>query len=236
MSGALEKRTQGKTFVNTHMGDLCIRSNKNDPDAEMRTTKYGDTIYEKRFGSITGTLVNIEKATQEFQENRKVTRWLITLYNQGHYVLQLPLRGAITSGFMFRLPNLDLSKPIKIQTYYFEKDDRSALTIAQFVDGKWVTVDKYWKKDDMKKMPPLKEITVDGEKKYDSTDQLAYLDRFIAKRVNPALTDPGDALVDTDMPGHDLYDDMPEPKSQEESEPPKTIEDVDDDDDDDLPF
>lgn len=92
-------------------------------------------------------------------------------------ILNIKFDSSYGRGFMFPLPNVDLSLPVEIEPYaYTSKDgkDKRGLSIIQ--DGQKIDW-AYGTKDNPDGMPPLKQVKFKGETRWDNTDQMAYLEK-----------------------------------------------------------
>lgn len=178
-------QNQSKIFLNVIGGKIRRKVTKDTEGAEERTNKNGEKVYELCYTSLTAKIESISIRQSEFN-GEKVDNWEVVLSDIGEkYHLQLPTSGRITNGFMFRLPNTDVSKDIEVVTFTDkENPDRTVLILKQ--DGKTVPV--AYKKDAPNGLPQLEKITFKGKEVWDDTKQQQFIRNMVETTIVPKLS------------------------------------------------
>lgn len=191
-------------WLSTYEGKIAQRAAEDIPGAKHRVKKNNEAVWELYYDTLEGELedVEIQDPPEEFKRYGKSL--VVTVADGGtKYKLRIHIKSRMANGFLYRLPNLDFTRPIKLKTYWIEDQSdgkyRGSLTVHQ--DGK--KIDPYYTKEDPNGLPPLEKVTVDGEERWDSTKQLAFLSRMIEqqrerlRQENP-LSDSADAETTED--------------------------------------
>ena len=173
-----------KVFLNIIGGKICRKTTKENPDAASRTNKNGELIYELQYNSLKAKVKDLNITEKEFK-GEKTLNWEIVLSDVGEeYILQLPISGRVTNGFLFRLPNVNLGEEIEIVTFLDkEKTDRTVLIVKQ--NG--TTVKTAYTKDAPNGLPPLKSVMFKGKEQWDDTEQQFFIKEMVERTIKPKL-------------------------------------------------
>lgn len=177
----LENREGGK-YITIMGGKFVVRVAEGTPGAVARVNKMGKTVHEVSYDSFTAKLINIRKRDSnygpqmefDFRDNGEV------------YTLQLSASNSYATNILKILPNVDLTKEMKIQpSEKIEADGKkkSSLFISQ--DG--ITLKHAFTKDNPNGMPPMEQITVKGQLVWDDTKRLAFLEEMVSRDILPKL-------------------------------------------------
>lgn len=137
----------GRTYLQIIWGTIRQRVPEGTPNAEQRVNKKNVTVFELIHKSVAGYLSRIDRVTSDFGD-----RYVLNIETHfDTYALQLPVNDRITRAFLYRLPNIDLHKPVRISV--FSKDDRVYLAAFQEDEkGEEQTVEAYWSRDNPKQL------------------------------------------------------------------------------------
>ena len=216
--GLTNESQGGGNFLKVFDGEIRQKVSSETEGAVERTQKNGEVVYEKKFNTLMGTLKKIILLPRKREDYDDQWGFVI---NDGlnEYVLTLGYESGLACSFLFRLPNLNFERPLKLKTYWIEKnkgagDYRPSLAIHQ--DGK--KIERFFTKDEPHGLPEWKTVMISNKKHYDRSEMMAFLQKMVDEKVNPKLAE--------------LYPvDHIEKEPAEEAPPPPPAEDIDD-----LPF
>lgn len=177
---ALDNHVQGN-FITILNGKFCQRVKDGTLGAVTRTNKLGKTVTEKFYDSFTGKLVGIK--TQDGTYGRS---WIFSFQDGGEvYHLQLSYTNSFAKGILRMLPNVDLSKEMKVQPQVKEVDGKNKSSI--FINQAGQSIKHAYTKDAPNGLPPMTQVVVKGEKIWDDTDQLDFLYQMVMNTIVPKL-------------------------------------------------
>lgn len=186
---------EGIIYLSTYDGYIKRNVDEHVEGAKKRTDKKGRIIYEKFYKKISGLLTRLE--TTQHEEYGKF--WNIHLRDNlanETYVFQIPFSSRYTDGFLRRLPNIEIKEPIEIICGKY--DEKAYLVVHQHGSK----VPYFWTKEDPKKLPPMVEVTLKGEKIWDDTAKMEYLEKYVNEIIVPglAIAYPVENLQNHDIP------------------------------------
>jgi hypothetical protein len=176
----LDNREAGN-FITILNGRFCQRVPEGTKDSVVRTNKLGKIVSEKFYDSFTGHLVNIK--TQDGSYGKS---WIFSFKDKEDlYHLQLSYSNSFATALLRMLPNVDLTKEMKVQPAVKEIDgkNKSSLFISQ--DG--ITLKHAYTKDNPNGLPPMTQVKVKGEMVWDDTDRMTFLYDMVMKDIVPKL-------------------------------------------------
>ena len=176
----LDTRQAGQ-YITILGGKLCQRVPKGTEGAVERINKIGNVVYEKFYDSFTGKLIDIKT-----QEGTYGKTWNFVFKDKEEpYILQLSYSNSFSTNFLKMLPNIDLSKEMKIAPSVKNVDgkDKSSLFVNQ--DGK--SLKHAYSKDNPNGLPPMEQVTVKGVLVWDDTKRLEFLDNMVQTTIIPKL-------------------------------------------------
>jgi len=176
----LSNREGGK-YITILGGKFSVRTNKENPEAIERVNKVGNTVYEVFYDSFTGKIVNIRTRDGEYGKS-----WEFDFQDGGEiYTLQLSYSNSYATNILKMLPNIDLSKEMKVQPSQKMEDGKikSSLFISQ--DG--VTLKHAYTMAEPNGLPPMVQIVVKGQTVWDDTERLAFLQEMVDRDIIPQL-------------------------------------------------
>lgn len=176
----LDNRQSGN-FITILAGKLCQRVPEGTEGAVQRTNKLGNVVFEKYYDSFTGRLLDIK-----VQDSTYGKTWNFVFQDKGElYTLQLSYSNSFATAFLKMLPNIDLTKEIKVSpsTKLVDGQNKSSLFINQ--DGK--TIKHAYTRENPNGMPNMEQVTVKGVLVWDDTKRLEFLQNMVDTVIMPKL-------------------------------------------------
>jgi hypothetical protein len=176
----LDTRQTGN-FITILGGKLCQRVPGGTEGAVKRTNKLGNVVNEKFYDSFTGKLIDIK-----VQDGTYGKTWNFVFKDKEEpYTLQLSYSNSFSTALLKMLPNIDLTKEMKLSPSVKEIDgkDRSSLFINQ--DGK--AIKHAYSRENPNGMPDMEQVTVKGVLVWDDTKRLEFLDKMVHETILPKL-------------------------------------------------
>lgn len=177
---AFSDREGGKYFTILG-GKFCIRVSSDTPGAVERKNKIGNIVHEIFKDSFEGKLINIRTRDGEYGKS-----WEFDFQDEGEiYTLQLSYSNSYATNILKMLPNVDLSKPMKVQPSQKIEDGKTKSSLFISQDG--VTLKHAFTKDRPNGMPDMKKVIVSGNEVWDDTDRLVFLQAMVDNEILPKL-------------------------------------------------
>lgn len=176
----LENR-EGGNYITILGGKLCQRVPEGTEGAITRVNKVGKTVHERFYDSFTGKLINISVKDGDYGKS-----WNFVFRDkEDDYTLQLSYSNSFATAFLKMLPNIDLTKEMKVTPVVKEVDgkDRSSLFVNQ--DGQ--TVKHAYTKENPNGMPDMEQVEVKGQKVWDDSKRIAFLYEMVQRDILPKL-------------------------------------------------
>ena len=176
----LENRTGGN-YITILQGKFCQRVAEGTPGAIERTNKIGNVVNEKFYTSFTGRLIDIK-----VQDGTYGKTWnFIFKDKKDPYTLQLSYSNSFATAILKMLPNVDLTKEMKLSPSVKEVDGKNKSSLFINQDDK--PLKHAYTREVPNGMPDMEQITVNGTKVWDDTKRLVFLQKMIDKTILPAL-------------------------------------------------
>ena len=176
----LDKREVGN-FITILNGRFCIRVPEGTPEAETRVNKVGKTVHEKFYDSFTGKLIGIKTQDGEYGKS-----WIFSFKDKDEvYHLQLGYSNSFATQFLKMLPNVDLSKEMKVQPQVKEVDGKNKSSL--FINQNGISLKHAYTKENPNGMPDMEQVTVKGQLMWDDTKRIAFLYDMVAANIIPKL-------------------------------------------------
>lgn len=200
----LIQRAQKQFLTINGNGKIAQRLKQPVDGCITRQTKEGKTIYENQFDGIEGRITDLY-----FNDHPEYGRFFnIVIDNE--YTLQLNAGSRYYYSFAFALPNVDFSRPMKLNPWRKEEGDkvRAALYINQGGDK---SVTWHFTKDTPHGMPDMVKIKVKGKETWDDSARQEWLEKYLQDNIFPKVK--GVTVVTSDdtgiEAGEDDKDDLP---------------------------
>ena len=178
---------RSNNFYSVSNGKITRSFGKTKPEGidkiVSRVNKNGDTVYELHYDFIEGRIIDAR-----IESHESYGKFINLKLTDGKETVSLSMGFDSSYGrhFIFRIPNFDLRSSVKIKPYSFN-DDTGKTRIGLVIYQNGLKIPSAYTKDEPNGLPQLKQVTFNGELKWDSTEQLAFLnERFegFSKAVN----------------------------------------------------
>jgi len=178
----LENRTGGN-YITILGGKFCQRVQEGTEGAQTRVNKIGNTVHEKFYDSFTGKLVDIKT-----QEGTYGKTWNFMFKDKEDiYTLQLSYSNSFSTAILKMLPNIDLTKEMKVSPSVKEVDGKNKSSLFINQDGK--ALKHAFTRDNPNGMPDMEQVTVNGSQVWDDTKRLVFLQNMVDTTILPKLTE-----------------------------------------------
>lgn len=183
---------EGGKYFNIMDGKFTIRVQEGTPGAVARVNKKGVTVHEVHHDSFEAKLVDIRTKDSPYGKN-----WEFDFQDGGEiYTLQLSFSNSYATAFLKILPNIDLTKPMKLQPSA-KKDADGKTKSSLFVSQDGVTLKHAYTKDNPNGLPNMEQIMVKGVPTWDDTKRLEFLQAMVEKDIKPKLPGTPKSAVPT---------------------------------------
>lgn len=182
---ALENREGGK-YITILGGKFCQRVQPSVEGSVERVNKLGKVVHEKFYDSFQGFLKDI-KVTESKQYGKS---WVFDFQDEGEvYHLQLSYSNSFATALLKMLPNIDVTKKMKVSPSVKEIDgkNKSSLFISQ--DG--VNIKHAFTMDNPNGLPQMAQKKVKGQDVWDDTDRIEFLYNMVKETILPKLSTSG---------------------------------------------
>ncbi len=186
MAGLTNKTGGFQTFLTIFEGKFTKKVEPGTQDAITRINKNSKEVWELHYNALEDVYIrDIERKEHE----EYGLSFVITLETDDgqSFGLQLPYSGRTTTGLMFRLPNLDISKPVTLIPSRFKEvingveKSKTYLTVHQFGEK----VAPYWTKDNQGDLPQMEQVMRKGKMEWDDTKQIQYIEQMLEDSYKP---------------------------------------------------
>lgn len=163
-------------FLSVVGGKISQKVKPETPNAVKRVNKMGNDIYELQFTKLSGILNDVKLKEDDTYGNQ------YELYLQDadeNYVLQVPQSGRLASSFLSRLPNIDRTSYIEINTWASEEDGKTKQFLTVRQNNK--VVQPYFSKDNPNGLPALEQKKVKGQLVWDDSEQIEFYKELVKK-------------------------------------------------------
>ena len=199
----LEQKTGGN-YITILQGKFCQRVPEGTEGAVTRTNKLGNVVHEKFYDNFTGKLVDIKT-----QDGTYGKTWNFLFQDKEDvYTLQLSYSNSFSTAFLKMLPNIDLTKEMKVSPSTKEVDGKMKSSLFVNQDGK--ALKHAYTRENPNGMPDLEQVMVKGVLTWDDTKRLVFLQEMVDTQIIPKLSG-----VTTPTP-ESTPEPTPEPTPEEE--------------------
>lgn len=176
---------EGGKYITILGGKFCVRVQEGTKGAVPRVNKLGKTVHEVFYDSFTGKLLNIRTRDGEYGKS-----WEFDFRDSGEtYTLQLSYSNSYATNLLKILPNVDLTKEMKIQPSQKIEDGKTKSSLFVSQDGK--TLKHAYTKDVPNGLPQMEQVQVKGQMVWDDSKRLEFLQEMVETKILPQL--PQDA-------------------------------------------
>lgn len=163
---ALKKTTSAAKWIKLSKGKFMIGK---EPNIE-------------EYPAFEGLLIGIAFRDGEF-EGRKVRQLVLTFLDVDLYKISMNVSSGYAKQTLAKLPNCDLSKPIELNPTH--EGAGTAQRSGMFISQQGNSIKQKWTRDNPGQMPPMEEIIVKGEKQWDDSKQMKWLEEFTMSVIAP---------------------------------------------------
>ncbi len=198
-----QDRTGGKYFT-ILQGKFAIRVQEGTPGAVARVNKVQKTVYEIFHDSFTAKLINIRTRDGEYGKS-----WEFDFKDGSEvYTLQLSYSNSYATNILKMLPNIDLTKEMKLQPSQKIEDGKTKSSLFISQDGK--TLKHAYTKENPNGLPPMEQVTVKGQPVWDDSKRLVFLEEMVNRDILPKLPKeaPAPAVSDAEKTADEVFDSM----------------------------
>ncbi len=171
------------SYYNISNGKICQSFKQMVEGSTERITKTGKVVYEKFYDFIDGVITGIETRENDYGKN-----WLVSLLDEETgqtQVLQFSYSSGYSAAFLKALPNVDLSKKVKITPKLTIEGDKKKTTV--FINQGGAACKWAYTKDNPNGLPELKQIKVKGKITWDDSDVMEFLEKMVNEQIKPQL-------------------------------------------------
>lgn len=189
---------QGGKYITILGGKFCISVQEGTKGAVTRVNKIGRTVHEMFYDSFTAKLINIRTRDGEYGKS-----WEFDFRDgEEAYTLQLSYSNSYATNLLKILPNVDLTKEMKIQPSQKIEDGKTKSSLFVSQDGK--TLKHAYTKDVPNGLPQMEQVVVKGQNVWDDSKRLAFLEDMIERDILPKL--PKDSVATAGSVEHEPAD------------------------------
>ncbi len=139
---------------------------------------------EEQYKQLSGVISKIEFRDAEY-EGKKWREAVISIHDEDTYKFNVGLGSGYGKQLLAKLVNVDLNEPVMLEPSYSEEG-------AKKMSGFFVTqankpIKQLWTRAEPNGMPPMKEVEFKGQKHWDDTEQVAFMEQYFVKNVIPKL-------------------------------------------------
>lgn len=190
---ALENRTGSGNYITILGGKFCQRVPEGTEGSEERVNKLGKTVHEKFYTSFTGKLVGISTQDSPYGKN-----WVFDFVDAGQpYHLQLGYSNSFATQFLKMLPNVDLTKEMKVSPSVKEEDGKKKSSL--FVNQDGVAIKHAYTMANPNGLPDMEQVMVKGQQVWDDTKRLEFLYNMVMTDILPKLGQVAPADADKEF-------------------------------------
>lgn len=141
----------------------------------------GKVVHEEHYGYVDGFIKDIKTKDSDYGKS-----WLVTLEDEGgEYILQMDYSGGYSSAFLKALPNVDLSKKVKLIPSMKIVNDKKKVTL--FINQEGKACKHAFTKDNPNGLPQMVQVKVKGELQWDDSDMMEFLEEMVNRDIRPKL-------------------------------------------------
>ena len=176
----LQNREEGN-YITILGGKFSQRVHEGSEGSVMRTNKVGKVVHERYYDSFTAKLIGIKVKDGDYGKT-----WNFLFKDKEDvYTLQMSYSNGLAKAFLKMLPNIDVSKEMKLSPSQKEEDGKTKTSLFVNQDGQ--SIKHAYTRENPNGMPQMEEITVKGEKVWDDTKQIAFLHDMVNTTIVPKL-------------------------------------------------
>jgi hypothetical protein len=147
-----------------------------------RTTKTGKLVHEEKYDFVEGMITSIST-----RENDYGKFWVIGMRDgSDNFNIQFNYSGGTAGAFLKILPNIDLTKNVKLEPSQKIENDKKKSSL--FISQGGTTLKWFWNKDNAGELPQLEKLKVKGKEVWDDSKQMEFLENYVNTKIVPKLS------------------------------------------------
>ena len=187
--GAIQSNS-AKVFLSISDGKICRRVQSPTATSTQRTTKDGRVVNEELYSGWEGLITNIGTRDSDYGKE-----WQVTIEDgETSAILSMKYSSGYANSFLKALPNVDLSKSVKLSPKVNIEGDKKRTVLFLNQDGK--PVKWFFTKDTPNGLPGLKKVKIKGVETWDDSDMMEFLEEMVKNQINSKLN----TIDDSDVP------------------------------------
>lgn len=172
------------TYAGIYDGNFVIRTKEGDANAVPRVIeKTGETIYELQYKTYDGWLKDAYVSSHEMPDGKKFHSLKLVFDDNGEKtILSIALKSRPATAFFQTMEAIDPAKKVELGVWTYK--ERNYMSVSQ--DGEKFAF-KYTKENPQGKPDWTVTEDIDGNPKYDQTEELKFFKGILEKTVRPRL-------------------------------------------------
>jgi hypothetical protein len=176
------ENAQRAMYLTVADGKVVRRVKEPTATSKERTNKQGTKVNEEHYDQLTGVIVDIK--TQVHPQYGKF--WNVFVQDKDQtYILQFNYSSGYSSAFLKLLPNVDLTAPVKIVPTMKIENDKKKVGVFIIQHGK--PLKHFYTKETPNGLPQMVQKTFKGQKVWDDTDMMEFLENMVKTEILPHL-------------------------------------------------
>lgn len=168
-------------FISIYQGKFAQRVPEGTPGSVTRENKIGKMVTERYYDSFTAKLIGIKT-----QDGSYGKQWYFSFKDKNEvYILALPYDGSMAEAFLKMLPNLDVTKEMKLTPSVKEVDGKTQSSL--FINQDGAAIKHAFTRDVPNGMPEKEPVTINGKAMLDAGKRLAFFEEMVARDIIPKL-------------------------------------------------
>jgi hypothetical protein len=183
-------------FLNIADGKIIRRFQNPTKDSRERTLTKGPNagkiVHEEIYSFVEGTITDIQTKDSEYGKS-----WLVTIEDNGEkYVLQMDYSSGYSSAFLKALPNVDVTKKVKLSPKMTIEGDKKKTTL--FINQGGTAAKHFYTKDEPNGLPQMVQKKVKGKMQWDDSEMMEFFENMVNTEILPKLKGVAAAIGDDD--------------------------------------
>ena len=193
-----EVTTNHAAYYSITDGRICRTFKTATNKSTERVNKMGKIVHEEFYDGLSGRITDIK--IKDHPDYGKF--WMVTL-SDNHWtgIVQMKYSSGYASAFLKMLPNIDLSKDVKIVPKMTIEGDKKKASLFIMQEGK--PLKHFYTKENPNGLPQMKKIKVKGKETWDDSDMMEFFEKMVFTEVVPKLngsdTPPSEDIEDLDF-------------------------------------
>lgn len=168
-------------YLSIGEGKITRRVKEPTGRSRERINKNGVTVHEEHYPAVEGIITDISVKDGDYGK-----QWIVKLEDDGdEYQLQMPYSSGYSASFLKALPNVDLSKKVRLTPKLTIEGDKKRTTLFIKQEGK--AVKWAFTKENPQGIPQLRQIKVKGVTQWDDTDVMEFLENVVQEQIKTKL-------------------------------------------------